>query len=282
VGDLGHVELELCNRMGTLSSNNLYCLAIEGKHWDLVDAMINSNIQTIESLEHKLVASAKSGNVNLCRLFLEQGAKPKGVGNGELPPLFYAVQLDHTEMVSLLFNKGAKIPKHGNGEKSELHIAAKKGNIAIAQMLIENGADVNAINGNTEWAPVHEAAAGGKIEMCQFLVENYNCDLDCLTATGKRAFDLARIGGHSFLGAYLKNQWETQNTLRVESTDKHFEDEGDENVVNLDDEARCDDVVVDDIRKQEKPENDHVNDSQAVSMTVQESVTYVIMIFFYM
>ena len=202
VGDHDHAVLELQTRIGTLPSKNLYSLAIEKKHWDIVDAMINSKIVTDESLEQKLLASAKVGNIYYTQMFLEKGAKPRGI-KGEPAPIVYAVELDNEELVDLLFKYGAKVPKAVEGN-SCLHLAAKKGNIAIATYLLENGADVNAVNGLTEWAPIHEAAAGGKYDMCRFLVEQYNCNLTCTTATGKRAADLAKRGGHQMLAAYLE------------------------------------------------------------------------------
>lgn len=139
-------------RIGTLPSKNFYSLAIEKRHWDIVDAMINSKIVTDESLEQKLLASVKVGNIYYTQMFLDKGAKPQGI-KGEPAPLVYAVELENEELVVLLFKYGAKVPKAVEGN-SCLHLAAKKGNIAIATYLLENGADVNAINGLTEWAPI--------------------------------------------------------------------------------------------------------------------------------
>jgi ankyrin repeat protein len=58
------------------------------------------------------------------------------------PPLHYAAQYGHKEIVQLLISKGANVKAKTDDGRTPLHSAAAKEHKDIAELLIEKGADV--------------------------------------------------------------------------------------------------------------------------------------------
>jgi len=152
--------------------------------------------------------AVKSGDINIVRRLLDNGAKVDAKGAWGDTPLAWAVYdglLDIAQlliqrgadvsdkygtflldlacnslsMTTLLINSGAKVIHSKNG-RTPLLSAVRKGNIDVCRMLIDNGADVNAegmftFDGDTfcEISPLHLAAHMGNVTLGEFLISKF-------------------------------------------------------------------------------------------------------------
>ena len=85
------------------------------------------------------------GNIEALKEFLDAGADVnEGKSRGDLTPLHYAAQYDHTEIAELLISKGADLNVRTRDGQTLLHRTALYNHTATAELLIAHGVDVNA------------------------------------------------------------------------------------------------------------------------------------------
>lgn len=115
-----------------------------------------------------LCAAVETGNVEIVRLLLDNGADPnRWQAPDEAAPLHGALS---GLLVEILLERGAAPNAQSADGQRPLHGVAGAGEIAAARLLVEHGADINAeeIKGRT---PLHIATDGGRLRMVIFLVE---------------------------------------------------------------------------------------------------------------
>jgi ankyrin repeat protein len=120
--------------------------------------------------ETVLHLAVKSGNVEICRLYLESKLPVDLKTKEGSTALHYAVIARSQNMSKLLLEFGASIEEKDNKEVTALHIAAKQGSYYLTKFLLECNASVDVIDvdGNT---PLHLAARFGYTEICSMLIK---------------------------------------------------------------------------------------------------------------
>lgn len=130
--------------------------------------------------EHGALEMAlQTGNVELCRALLENGADPDEKGTiFVMSPLQQALITKDTEPFRLLLEFGGDkfvldedpqgTPTHGN---TLLHLAASRNRAAHCQILLEEGLAVDATNAMGQ-TPLHLAVHGAHLDVVKLLLEH--------------------------------------------------------------------------------------------------------------
>jgi ankyrin repeat protein len=118
---------------------------------------------------------------------------------GGLPPLDWAIALNHPETVSLLRKRGGKTAKELKVYNS-IHEAAEDGNIEVVKRYLAAGTDVNAKN--IRGTPLHDAAASGHKEIVELLI-NEGADVNAKRGDGSTPLHRAAYKGHKELAELL-------------------------------------------------------------------------------
>ena len=113
---------------------------------------------------------AATGNLEIAKFLLAEGADVNGYDKDESTPLMVAAIRKQPEMAALLIKKGADVRKVDLNGGTAVAFAAGAGQLEIAQMLAKAGADfdVTMNNGNSL---LHHAAAGGNADMVKMLLK---------------------------------------------------------------------------------------------------------------
>lgn len=115
--------------------------------------------------------------------------------NTPSPPdneLLYAVYTGQLQVVKRLLEEGADIETCGNDDFTPLHMAATQEQLAIMFFLIGKGADTEA---RDKWGltPLHHAAGEGKTKVVQMLV-GWGADVDARDNEGNTPLHSAVFG----------------------------------------------------------------------------------------
>ena len=165
----------------------------------LLDHQADVNIAlTYETCGTPLFFAADRGELNICRLLVENGADIKAQG-----PLQTASQGGHSdvvkflldsgasidfcweggtaltlasrsgyaEVVHILIKRGADVASRDDDQHTALHMASKNGYLESVKALLDNGADPNAEDNYLE-TPLHPAARGGYLDIVELLFQH--------------------------------------------------------------------------------------------------------------
>jgi len=116
--------------------------------------------------------AAKSGDVELARKALGEGAeigKPDEAGE---PALIIAALAGQKEIVILLLNSGGDIGVRNKGGLTALHAAAYGGREEVVELLVSKRADVNDDKNFYHMTPLHAAAEEGRADVVAYLIAN--------------------------------------------------------------------------------------------------------------
>ncbi|XP_023325614.1 ankyrin repeat domain-containing protein 42 [Eurytemora carolleeae] len=147
--------------------------------------------------------AAKSSNLEMVRLLLENGADLRAADRHGWSVLHYAVRYGRDEMVELLLNKGADVNVKEKRGWNLLHLAARNGQAEKARILLEAGIDVQELQ-NQGWNALHLAVRYGQPDTISSLLEyGINIDVD---NQGWTALQLAVLNGHTDIVSILLNK----------------------------------------------------------------------------
>jgi ankyrin repeat protein len=93
-----------------------------------------------------IIEAAESGNVEMVKLLVSQGANVNGRDKEGRTALYCASLNGHPEVVRILLKNGADPNISDDQHKAPLHCVGWCGNLEIARLLIKAGADLNAGN----------------------------------------------------------------------------------------------------------------------------------------
>ena len=133
---------------------------LEDKVKELMTQGIDANVQDEKGLP-PLVYAVMSGNVNIVKLLVENGARFDVTVGGAMTAIHAAAIAGSREMVEVFIFYGADIPP--------LHSAAVTGDVARLSSLLAQGVDVN-MRDKGGWTPLLWAICLGQTEVVELLV----------------------------------------------------------------------------------------------------------------
>ena len=151
--------------------------------------------------------SALAGRLEVVKYLVGQGAivntrtRPSWRGS---TPLHYAAQNGRLEVVKYLVGQGAYMNATDGGGTTPLAMAAVDGELEVVKYLIGQGADVNA-TGINKVTPLHLAARRYNLDVVKYLVEQ-GADLDATDINGWTMLHNAAWGGSLEVVRYLVGQ----------------------------------------------------------------------------
>ncbi len=134
-----------------------------------------------------------AGNMVQFKAFLDQGRDINEHDEG-FTPLIFAAWTGNTEIARFLIENGADVNRSDSTGFTPLHAAARMGKKDCAQFLIQQGAVVNARNGHRA-TPLHLAAAKGHAGVVQLLLGS-GAAIGLRDQLGFTSFDFASTLGH--------------------------------------------------------------------------------------
>lgn len=165
------------------------------------DKKIEIKVQENGNGQTPLHLAVESNFLDVARLLLNRGARVDGKDIRDRTPLYFAIGLEHTEMVALLVQFKADI--HAPAGKlgcSFLNRAVNSGNLEIVKLLIENGADINdrrGIYGESETA-MHMAVEDEKKEILEYLLEK-GADTNIINSRNQTPLQLTKYQNYEDL-----------------------------------------------------------------------------------
>ena len=163
----------------------------------LLENGIDVNKKLDRSKLSALMCASHIGNIKICKLLLEKGAKADVVDEHGCTALKLASENGHKEICKLLLENGAAVDwRKENGIRS-LVVAAQGGYKEICELLLENGADVNAEN-KEGWRALMSAAQEGHKEVCELLLAK-GAKVDATDENGWTALMLSAQDGDKVL-----------------------------------------------------------------------------------
>ncbi|XP_072032763.1 transient receptor potential cation channel subfamily A member 1-like [Amphiura filiformis] len=119
------------------------------------------------------------GDIDVCRLLIENGADIRAKDINQLTPLMQAAQSGFEECVQILLTMaiqggiplGDFLSDKDNEGNTALHLAVGNRHINVSRSLIERGAPVNCRKTTNGFTPLHQAAIIGEEPLAQMLID---------------------------------------------------------------------------------------------------------------
>uniref|UniRef100_A0A8C5MBF1 Ankyrin repeat and SOCS box containing 3 n=1 Tax=Leptobrachium leishanense TaxID=445787 RepID=A0A8C5MBF1_9ANUR len=145
--------------------------------------------------ESSLHLAAKSGSSKCAQLLLQAGADVNNVTNGEITPLFLAVESGHEDVVKLLIKNKANVNgPHSYSGWNPLHQASMMERVDIMQILLESGVDKECED-DFGVTPLFIAAQYGKYDSLRMLILN-GANVNCQAKDKATPLFIAAQEGH--------------------------------------------------------------------------------------
>jgi len=139
-----------------------------GLQTDLLDREGTLNAKTYLGVT-ALIAAAQSGNLEVARWLMDQGAEIDATDLSGNTALMTALAFGRSEIARDLIGKNADIGRGNRKGLTPLHYAAGNGDFETVKLLLEKGADVNA-GSETGFSILMSAAAAASPEMVEHLI----------------------------------------------------------------------------------------------------------------
>lgn len=139
-----------------------------------------------------LAQAARSGDLAACRVALADDADSvHAVDHLQRTPLHLAAWAGQLEVCELLLENGARVSASATDDITPLHFAAQNGHVAICKALLKHRARVNARGTKRAEPPLHLAAFKGHLSVVEYLLKK-NADATLQNKLGKTASDVAK------------------------------------------------------------------------------------------
>jgi ankyrin repeat protein len=164
-----------------------------------------------------LLLASLSGQKDLVKALIDEGADINEKNKYGQTPLIYASRGSHIEIIKLLLSQGADVNKKYNQSSTPLTEAMAKGNKEIIELLMEKGADVNLEDqsGNT---PLILAVIFQHKEIVELLISK-GADVNAKNKNKETPLNLALSRGYKEIAEMLKNKG------AVKTADKTFSEQ---------------------------------------------------------
>lgn len=160
---------------GQESRNVALIVAYESKNRPairlLLDFGADPNLENGHDIGSVLHRVACDGDVEMVRLFLDQGGNIELKNPLGLTPLQLAAEAGQTAVVRLLLARKADVNDKSGAGKTSLHYAARQKYSDVASLLLAAGAEVDAADSEGQ-TPLWEAVEGESTETLRFLLQH--------------------------------------------------------------------------------------------------------------
>jgi ankyrin repeat protein len=119
-------------------------LAVQNGHTQVVKLLISRGATLNSASTSTLILAAKTGNLEIFKLLLENGCKYKFPQSNELRAIHIAAQYGHVSIIEYLLDSGVEsVSPREYDCRSVLHIAAAYRQLDVMKFLLDRGADIN-------------------------------------------------------------------------------------------------------------------------------------------
>ncbi|XP_062330664.1 protein TANC2 isoform X3 [Osmerus eperlanus] len=177
-----------------------YLLDLPEKDEEEVERAQINNFDTLWG-ETALTAAAGRGQMDVCRLLLEQGAAAAQPNRRGIVPLFSAVRQGHWQVVDLLLTHGADMNLADKQGRTPLMVAASEGHLDTVEFLLVQGASL-AMTDKEGLTALSWACLKGHLPVVHYLVEQ-GAATDHADKNGRTPLDLAAFYGDSEVVQFL-------------------------------------------------------------------------------
>jgi len=206
--DGGYKEIaELLIENGAeINAKNMYGhtplhLAVFSNRENMVSFMIAKrakiDIKNAFSYTPLLLAARITGNVEIAKLLIHNGADINIKNDFGESPITSAAWKGFRKVVNLLIDKGAEIPKTGKKNRDLVMFAASEGLVKLFKLLSEMDANMEIMN-STGGTLLHSACSGGSQEITKLLIAK-GFDLNIRDRYGWTPLHYASHKGHKVI-----------------------------------------------------------------------------------
>ena len=161
----------------------------------------NGNYRRYQKAKAPIFAVARTGNIEIAKLLVENGADVKLNVRGDGTPLIAASEYGHLDLVKYLVSKGGDINRKFSNQGNALIAASGKGYLEIMKYLISEGADINHYSPNQGNALI-AAAHSENVEAVKYLVDK-GMDINFISPNQGNALIVASNNGQLETVKYL-------------------------------------------------------------------------------
>lgn len=115
--------------------------------------------------------AASEGNVEMCKILVDSGAKINSKGYLSQTALHFAIEKKHCNVVDFLINKGADTNALGYLDRTPLHYAAINGDFCSFMVLAQHEKTNFHVKDHSGLSVLHYASMTGDPKMCKFLIQ---------------------------------------------------------------------------------------------------------------
>ncbi|MEO1031237.1 MAG: ankyrin repeat domain-containing protein [Bacteroidota bacterium] len=130
----------------------------------------DGNYWRYQKAKSPLFAVARTGNLEIAKVLVVNGADIKLVVQGDGTPLIEAASYGRLELVKFFVSKGAEVNRSFPNQGNALIVASRDGHLSVMKYLVAQGADINHYSPNQGNALI-AAANSSHVEAVKYLVE---------------------------------------------------------------------------------------------------------------
>ena len=155
--------------------------------------------------------AAASGQTEVAKFLVSEGANVNALNNVNQSVLLYAAYFGNAEILDTLIASGARLNDQDIFGRSPLHYATRQRSVDVLMSLINNKVELD-IRDSIGETPLHFAIRWGYDDIVEMLIDG-GADLKRTTEDGKSYLHMASIKGYSDVTRILLNQGMRVNAL---------------------------------------------------------------------
>jgi ankyrin repeat protein len=159
----------------------------------------------IEGRQPGLHLAMQEQQIDIVKVFLDNGADINSIGYHGWTPLHIAASVGNLALTELCLARGASVHAVTDTKQTPLHKACSSKNVQVVRTLLDAGASREAVT-ERGMRPLHIAAHQNNIDMVRLLLQEHNVDILALDKYGDTAANWAQRSGHLDLLHYLKSE----------------------------------------------------------------------------